>query len=143
MTQTSTRILATCAFAVAAFSAWEMASSQTSNSSSEVQADGNTRAEALREDRENQTTKNHVNARAKEITRRIGVSTAFSSGENSDSSTDAASLRELEESGFIIPATLEEVEAALKAAALTPETEDDKAALILKHRGSYRFSSSN
>lgn len=42
-------------------------------------------------------------------------------------------------SGYIVDATLEEVEAALKAAAATPELEDDKAALRLRHRGSYRF----
>ena len=42
-------------------------------------------------------------------------------------------------SGYIVDATLEEVEAAMKAAAATPELEDDKAALRLRHRGSYRF----
>ncbi len=43
------------------------------------------------------------------------------------------------ESGYIIPATLQEVKAALAAAAATPDREDDIQALILKHRGSYRF----
>lgn len=42
-------------------------------------------------------------------------------------------------SGFIIETTLEEVEAALAAAAATPEPEDDQRAMALKHRGSYRF----
>jgi hypothetical protein len=42
-------------------------------------------------------------------------------------------------SGFIIEATLEEVESALAAAAATPDLEDDKRALDLKQRGSYRF----
>lgn len=41
--------------------------------------------------------------------------------------------------GVIVDVTLEQVEAALAAAALTPEIEDDQAALELKHRGSYRF----
>jgi hypothetical protein len=34
---------------------------------------------------------------------------------------------------------LEEVENALAKAAATPDTDDDKQALILRHRGSYRF----
>lgn len=41
--------------------------------------------------------------------------------------------------GFIVEATLEEVEAALTAAAATLDEEDDKRALELRHRGSYRF----
>lgn len=41
--------------------------------------------------------------------------------------------------GVIVDVTLEQVEAALAAAALTPEIEDDQAALELKHRGTYRF----
>lgn len=42
-------------------------------------------------------------------------------------------------SGRIIDVTLEEVEAALQAAAQTEGVEDDIAAQLLKHRGSYRF----
>ena len=41
--------------------------------------------------------------------------------------------------GLIVEATLEQVEAALAAAAATPDPEDDLRALELKHRGSYRF----
>lgn len=48
-------------------------------------------------------------------------------------------VAEAEKNGFIIEATLEQVEAALAAAAATPDTEDDKRALELRHRGSYRF----
>lgn len=43
------------------------------------------------------------------------------------------------ENGFIIEATLEEVEAALAKAAATPQKEDDIEAYRLVHRGSYRF----
>ena len=43
------------------------------------------------------------------------------------------------EEGWIIEATLEEAEAALKAAAATPSNEDDIAAMRLVHRGSYRY----
>lgn len=43
------------------------------------------------------------------------------------------------ENGFIIEATLEQVEAALAAAAKTSDPEDDLKALELKHRGYYRF----
>ena len=39
----------------------------------------------------------------------------------------------------IIDATLEEVEAELSAAASTPDLQDDRDAIELKHRGSYRF----
>jgi hypothetical protein len=48
-------------------------------------------------------------------------------------------VMEAYENGFIIEATLEQVEAALAAAAKTPDLEDDLKALELKHRGSYRF----
>ena len=48
-------------------------------------------------------------------------------------------VAEAVENGFIVEATLEEVEAALAAAAATPELDDDQAALTLKHRGSYRY----
>ncbi len=41
--------------------------------------------------------------------------------------------------GLIVDASLEQVEAALAAAAATPDPEDDLRALELKHRGSYRF----
>lgn len=41
--------------------------------------------------------------------------------------------------GFIVEATLEEVEAALAKAAATPETTDDVEAYRLAHRGSYRY----
>ncbi len=41
--------------------------------------------------------------------------------------------------GLIVDATLEQVEAALAAAAATSDPEDDLRALELKHRGSYRF----
>lgn len=46
---------------------------------------------------------------------------------------------EARENGFIIEATLEEVEAALAAAAKTTDPQDDLTAQELKHRGSYRF----
>jgi hypothetical protein len=48
-------------------------------------------------------------------------------------------ILEAYEDGFIIEATLEQVEAALAAAATTPDPEDDLAAQELRHRGSYRF----
>ena len=48
-------------------------------------------------------------------------------------------VKQAEADGWIIEATLLEVEAALKAAAATPGVEDDIAAKILAHRGSYRY----
>ena len=77
--------------------------------------------------------------RKMEILNRVGMSAPLDATETTDPITGVDSIQELYDSGFIIPATLEEVEAALKAAAMTPETEDDIAALILRHRGSYRF----
>lgn len=75
----------------------------------------------------------------KRIIERLGISAPLDADETTDPATGVDSIQELYDSGFIIPATLEQVEAALTAAALTPDPEDDKAALILKHRGSYRF----
>ena len=77
--------------------------------------------------------------RKMKILSRVGMSAPLDATETTDPITGVDSIQELYDSGFIIPATLEEVEAALKAAAMTPETEDDTAALILRHRGSYRF----
>lgn len=48
-------------------------------------------------------------------------------------------VEEARENGFIIEATLEQLEAAPAAAAAPSDPEDDKLALDLKHRGSYRF----
>jgi hypothetical protein len=73
------------------------------------------------------------------ISRRLGISAPLDAAETTDPATGIDAIQELYDSGFIVPATLEEVEAALEAAAQTPEPEDDQAALILKHRGSYRF----
>ncbi len=76
---------------------------------------------------------------AQRIMSRLGMSAPLDATETTDPATGIDAIHELYDSGFIIPATLEEVEAALKAAARTADPEDDKAALILKHRGSYRF----
>lgn len=75
----------------------------------------------------------------KRIIQRLGISAPLDADETTDPTTGTDSIQELYDSGFIIPATLEQVEAALQAAAQTPDPEDDKAALVLKHRGSYRF----
>jgi hypothetical protein len=80
-----------------------------------------------------------MEARKMEILSRVGMSAPLDATETTDPITGVDSVQELYDSGFIIPATLEDVEAALHAAAQTPEAEDDTAALILMHRGSYRF----
>jgi hypothetical protein len=41
--------------------------------------------------------------------------------------------------GWIVPATVDEVAAALARAAATPSLEDDAKAAELAHRGSYRY----
>ncbi len=48
-------------------------------------------------------------------------------------------ITKAQEEGWMIEVTLEEVEAALKAAATTASIEDDIVAKRLAHRGSYRF----
>lgn len=80
-----------------------------------------------------------MKTRKMEILSRLGMSAPLDATETTDPITGVDSIQQLYDSGFIIPATLEEVEAALHAAAQTPEPEDDTAALILMHRGSYRF----
>lgn len=74
-----------------------------------------------------------------EILVRVGMAATLDAAETTDPSTGIDPVLKIYDSGFIISATLEEVEAALHAAAQTPETEDDTNALILMHRGSYRF----
>ena len=52
---------------------------------------------------------------------------------------EEAEVTELFHSGWIVDASLEEVEAALQAAAKTLTSDDDVAARILAHRASCRF----
>jgi len=52
---------------------------------------------------------------------------------------DVDPVSKLEESGFIVEISREEVEAAVAAAVATPDPDDDQRALELMHRGSYRF----
>lgn len=59
--------------------------------------------------------------------------------EVSDDPGEEAEIMELHRSGWIVEATVEEVEAAMKAAALTPGLDDDRAARTLAHRASCRF----
>lgn len=80
-----------------------------------------------------------MEAQRENIISRLGMSAPLDADETTDHTTGIDAIQELQETGFIIPATIEEVESALRAAAETPDPEDDQAALILKHRGSYRF----
>lgn len=73
--------------------------------------------------------------RQKEITSRVGMSAPMEAPEEGELDVVAMAY----EQGWIIEATLEEVEGALKAAAATPSTEDDVEAMTLAHRGSYRY----
>ena len=70
-----------------------------------------------------------------EIGKRVGMSSCL---EISDAGEKGLVTMALEQ-GLILEVTLEEVEAALKAAAATPQREDDLAAMNLAHWGSYRF----
>lgn len=80
-----------------------------------------------------------MDRKAEKIRNRLGIPSPLDASQTADPLTGYDPMMELYESGLIVPATLEQVEAALKAAAATPDPEDDRAALILKHRGSYRF----
>ena len=70
-----------------------------------------------------------------EITRRVGIAAALNLPEEGGEDP----LIEAVKNGFIVEITLAEVEDALAKAAATPDSDDDKQALILRHRGSYRF----
>ena len=59
--------------------------------------------------------------------------------EVSDDPAEEAEIAELFRSGWIIEATVEDVEAARQAATATPGLEDDAAAQALAHRASCRF----
>jgi hypothetical protein len=69
-----------------------------------------------------------------EILARAGTTSCLEVTEPGDTGIDDAYNE-----GIIVDATLEEVEAALAAAAATPGFEDDIAAKRLAHRGSYRY----
>ncbi len=56
-----------------------------------------------------------------------------------DETADIDPVAEAESFGLIIRVTLDEVKAALAAAAATPGKDDDAAALRLLHFGSYRY----
>lgn len=70
---------------------------------------------------------------------KIGTSLGMSAPMEIDTEGGADPVMDLYNSGMIVNVTLEEVEKAMADAAATPDPEDDKVALDLKHRGSYRF----
>lgn len=70
-----------------------------------------------------------------EISRRVGMSSCLEI--SNAGGEDFVAMAQ--EKGLIVEVTLDEVEAALKAAAATPQREDDLAAMNLAHWGSYRF----
>lgn len=70
-----------------------------------------------------------------EISERVGMTSCL---EISDLANEEFVAKAVE-NGLIIETTLDEVEAALKSAAKTPDNQDDIAAMRLAHWGSYRF----
>jgi hypothetical protein len=125
-------LFALCSLAALASSAEESKTGTTTNQESSVPTERISGAE-------DQSLTLQMKQQESRIVHRLGMSAPLDAAETTDPATGVDSIQELQDSGFIIPATLEQVEAALKAAAHTPDSEDDKAALILKHRGSYRF----
>jgi hypothetical protein len=71
--------------------------------------------------------------RKEDIAERVGMSAPLELPEGGERDVVAEAMAD----GHIIEATLEEVEAALNAAKLTPETEDDVAAMNLAHWGRF------
>ena len=82
-------------------------------------------------------TKSHDRMVSKQadIIKRLGMSAPMEAPEAGEEDFVVIAQKD----GWIIEVTLEQVEAALKAAAATPSNEDDIAAMRLAHRGSYRF----
>lgn len=76
-----------------------------------------------------------MEARKEDIAERVGMSAPLELPEAGERDVVVDAMAD----GRIIEVTLEEVEAALNAAKLTPGTEDDVAAMKLAHWGSYRF----
>ncbi len=70
-----------------------------------------------------------------EIITRVGMSAPMELPEDDEEDF----VTEAQKIGWIVEVSLDEVEAALKAAAATPSHDDDIAAKRLAHRGSYRF----
>ena len=76
-----------------------------------------------------------MEARINLIASRLGMAAPMEKGFPYEERMIARNLAD----GTIVEVTLEEVEAAVAAAATTPDTQDDIAAERLKHCGSYRF----
>lgn len=70
-----------------------------------------------------------------EIIKRLGMSAPMEAPEAGEGDYVAEAVAQ----GIIVEVTLEEVVAAMDAAAATPSNEDDLAAMKLAHFGSYRF----
>ena len=126
-------ILALSASAVIAWSAITRAS-QTEKPSEAVASDKDPSEEKVESPAE-QARIARMDREKKRISERLGVSSPmereFVNGKDI--------LADVIASGYLIETTLDEVEAALKQASQTADLEDDKAALELMHRGTFRF----
>ena len=76
-----------------------------------------------------------MDARINLLASRLGMAAPM----EENSLLDSEDLRRKYAEGMIVDATIEQVESAISAAAKTPGTGDDIDALILKHRGTYRY----
>ncbi|GAA5129286.1 hypothetical protein JIN84_03180 [Luteolibacter yonseiensis] len=116
-------------FPLSAVLIWS-AAAQSSNESSEASQDepvvSGTSAEIVAE----------MEQAASEIRTRLHMPALLDVTEDPEREAEIA---ELYRSGWIIKATVEEVEAAIEAAAATPDLEDDRAAQVLAHRASCRY----
>lgn len=92
-------------------------------------------AGAMEESPANQARIAQMKYKKADIIERVGMSAPMELPEPGEHDF----IAKAKEMGWIIDTTLEQVEAALKAAAATPSAEDDIAAMRLAHRGSYRF----
>jgi hypothetical protein len=123
-------ILALSASAVIAWSAFSRAS-QADNASAKTNAPGKPISEAPAD----QARIARMEAEQKRLAERLRVSSPMEREivNGKDLLADAVS------SGYLIEVTAEQVEKALQDASLTATLEDDKAALDLLHRGTFRF----
>lgn len=128
-----TRSLVAILAATAALSAWLLAR-PSATPASQTAREANIRSEAA-DSAELAASIGRMEREQKRIAERLGMSAPM----EVELINGVDPVMEALENGFIIEATLEEVEAALAKAAATPEIEDDIEALRLKHRGSYRY----
>jgi hypothetical protein len=120
------------------FAVWRIAKSEDANPGLAMKPDGTSEVSLSDQTISETAEARAINAMEREQ-RRIAERVGMSAPMEIELVNGVDPIQEIMNDGFIMEATLEEVEAALSAALKTPTLNDDKAAHRLKHRGSYRF----